>query len=109
MKAREIVIGSAAIVLFAGSSPALAQSSTGRQPIRQHITCGEFLRSDDLAKPEIVYWLAIRGAKGNGDTVVDADETDSMVPALVERCKDAPTALLSQQVKAEAERLRRKG
>jgi len=106
MNAHQIAIGSTAFVLFAGSSPALAQSGAGRQPIRQHMTCGEFLRSDELAKPEIVYWLAIRGAKDHGATLIDADTTDGMVPALVERCRDAPTTPLSQQLKAEAEKLR---
>jgi len=107
MNAGEIAVGSIAVLLFAGPSPALAQPGTGRAPVRQQMTCGEFLQSDDLAKPEIVYWLATRGGAGVGNAAIDADATDGMVPALVEYCKDAPTALLSQQVKAKAERLRR--
>jgi hypothetical protein len=49
------------------------------------MTCDEFLRSDDLAKPEIVYWLATQGRRAHEITVVEADVTDSMVPALVAR------------------------
>jgi acid stress chaperone HdeA len=104
----QITISSVAIALSFGSSPAIAQSSAARQPIRQHMTCSEFLRVDDLAKPEIVYWLATRSGGGTGAAVVDADTTDRMVPTLVERCKDAPNALLLQQLKAETEKLRRR-
>lgn len=58
--------------------------SVERRPIK-HMTCDEFLRSDDLAKPEIVYWLATQGRRAHEITVVEADVTDSMVPALVAR------------------------
>ncbi len=108
MKARQIVIGIAASVLIAGSSAAFAQSSGGRQPIRQQMTCGDFLRLDDLAKPEAVYWVATRGLKRNGGVPIDPDATDEMVPAIVERCKGAPTAPLVQHVSAETEKLRGK-
>jgi hypothetical protein len=99
--------GSVAFTLTVGSDGAFAQSSPGRKPIR-HMTCSDFVRIDDGVKPEIVYWLATRNEPKSGGIVIDVDATDSMVPALVERCKDAPTASLSQKVKAETERLGKK-
>jgi hypothetical protein len=72
------------------------------------MTCGDFLRINDDVKPEIVYWLATRGEPGNGGAVIGVDVTDSMVPALVERCKEAPTASLSQKVKAETDKVGKK-
>src|SRR5262245_54058702 len=104
MKSLWIAAASVAVMLTAGSDVASAQSSSSRKPIRQ-MTCGEFLRVDDNVKPEIVHWLAIRGEPRNSSMVVDVDATDSIVPAVVERCKDAPAASLSQTVRTEVKRL----
>ena len=106
MTACQIAVGSLAVMLVGGSLSPAAQAA--RQPIRDHMTCGEFLLADDETKPEIVYWLATRGLAGKAATIIDVDVTDSMVPTLVERCKEAPTTRLTQQMKAEAERLRRR-
>jgi acid stress chaperone HdeA len=106
MKARPILLsGSVAAALITGSIDALAQS--GRQPIRSQMTCQEFLRSDDAAKPEIVYWFATRSTLGASDAVIDVEATDRLVPVVVERCNGAPGSSLSRQVSAEATRLRR--
>ena len=106
MKTWQIAVGGLAIMLVTGSLVSSAQAA--RQPIRDHMTCSEFLLADDEAKPEIVYWLATRGLAGKPAAFVDVDVTDGMVPAVVERCKEAPTTRLAQQLKAETERLRRK-
>ena len=105
MKIHGVPIG-LAVTLLAGSSVAFAEPSSSRQPMRPQMSCSDFLSLEDQAKPEIVYYLATRGRTGG--PVLDVDTTDGMVPAIVERCKDAPTTSLSLQVKAETKRLERK-
>ena len=108
MSDRRIVLtGGLAASLIAGLGLALAQASPSRQPIRPQMTCREFLRSDDGAKPEIVYWFATRSTLGASDAVIDVEATDRLVPILVDRCNAAPGSSLSRQVDAEASRLRR--
>src|SRR5262245_17150228 len=96
--------GSVAVTLTVGPDLGFAQSRPSRKPIRQ-MTCSDFVRIDDDVKPEIVYWLTMRHGPRTPVGVIDVDATDSMVPALVERCKSAPTASLAQKVKAETEKL----
>jgi acid stress chaperone HdeA len=108
MKARQIALSVAAAALLTGSALASADSSSTRKPLRQ-MTCSDFLLLDDAGKPEIVYWAATRGRDGRaGGAVIDVDATDSMVPALVEQCKEAPTAPFWQKVRAEAGKLGKK-
>ena len=108
MKALWIAAAVSMVVpLTAGSDVAFAQSSPHRKPIGQ-MTCGDFLRVQDDVKPEIVFWLATRDEARNGGIVTSVDDTDSMVPVIVERCANAPMASLTQTVKAETERLRRR-
>jgi hypothetical protein len=108
MKLRSIVLGSSlAAALLAAPPDAAALSGSGRQPIRPHMTCQEFLRSDDAVKPEIVYWFATRPTRGASDAVIDVEATDRLVPVVIERCNDAPDSSLSRHVNAEATRLRR--
>ena len=104
MKIQWVPIG-LAVTLLAGSSVAFAEPRSSRQAMRPQMSCSDFLRLEDQAKPEIVYYLATRGERRN---VLDIDATDGMVPAIVERCKEAPTTPLSLQVKAETERLEKK-
>jgi hypothetical protein len=87
---------------------AFADARPARQPIRPQMTCGDFLRFDDEAKPEVVYWFASKAESRNADVVVDVDATDRLVPTLVERCQAAPAAPLAQQVSAEANRFRKR-
>ena len=95
-------------MLVPGAVVALTPFSPGRQPIRPQMTCHEFLQSDDGTKPEIVYWFATRQTLGASDAVIDVEATDGLVPILVDRCNAAPASLLSRQVDAEANRLRRR-
>ena len=103
-----VPIAGLAVTLLAGSSAAFAEESRSRQPMRPQMSCSDFLRLEDQAKPEIVYYLATRDELRNGRPVLDIDATDGMVPGIVERCKDAPTTSLSLQVKAESKRLEKK-
>jgi hypothetical protein len=107
MKGHWISIGGLAITLLAGSSIALAEPSLSRQSMRAQMSCRDFLRLEDQAKPEIVFFLATRGEPRNSP-LLDVEVTDTLVPAIVERCKDAPTTSLLFQVRAETKRLERK-
>ena len=108
MKVRWTSIAGLAVTLLAVSSVALAEPSASRQSMRPQMSCRDFLHLEDQAKPEIVYYLATRDEQRNGGHVLDLDTTDAMVPAIVERCKGAPTASLSLQVKAETRRHEKK-
>jgi len=104
MRALRIVAGIVAVVLVVGCSIASAESEPTRVPIRLIATCGDFLRTHDDAKPEIVYWLATRGDGGNSGPLIGVEATDRMVPVLVERCKAAPAAPFAKTVRAQAEK-----
>ena len=103
MRSLRIAVGAVGIVLV-GFGIVSAQSGPSRVPVRLIATCGDFLRVDDDAKPEVVYWLATRGGAGNSGTLIGVEATDRMVPVLVERCKAAPTAPFAKTVKAQAEK-----
>src|SRR5262249_26960909 len=90
------ILGGLAVAVFGVVANAGADSSSGRQRVSQQMTCGDFLRFDDDAKPEGIHWFARQA-----DGMIDGDVTDRMVAPLVERCKAAPAARLASQVRAE--------
>jgi acid stress chaperone HdeA len=99
MKVRHAAIGVVAAVLMTGSALVLAEASTPRKPIRA-MTCHDFLLIEDAAKPEIVYWVATYGQPQS--TVIDVDDTDKIVPVVVEACRQAPNESFWQKVRAKA-------
>ena len=102
MKVRHAAIGVVATVLMTGSALALAEASTPRKPIRA-MTCHDFLLIEDAAKPEIVYWVATSGERGKPQsTVIDVDDSDKIVPVVVEACRQAPNESFWQKVRAKA-------
>jgi acid stress chaperone HdeA len=108
MNVRPVAVAVAVALLMTQSALAFAQSIPARKPVRQ-MTCGDFLRVDDAAKPEIVYWAATRDRRGGHvNAAIDVDATDRIVPVLVEKCRDVPKASFWQTVKAEAGRLGKK-
>ena len=97
MKVRHAAVGVVAAVLMTGSALVLAEGTTPRKPIRA-MTCRDFLLVEDAVKPEIVYWVATFGKSGKPQsTVVDVDDTDRIVPVVVE-------AYTERVVPAEGER-----
>jgi len=102
--ALRMALGSVAFVLIVGCTFVSAQSTSSRTPIRLITTCGDFLRTDDDAKPEIVYWLTTRSGRGNPAGAMGVEATVRMVPVLIERCKETPVASLAQTVRAQAEK-----
>jgi acid stress chaperone HdeA len=102
MKVRHAAVGVVAAVLMTGSVLVLAEASTPRKPIRA-MTCHDFLLIADAAKPEIVYWVATYGEAGKPQsTVIDVDDTDRIVPVVVDACRQAPNESLWQKVRAKA-------
>jgi len=99
MKIRHVAVGVAAAVLMTGSALALAEASSPRKPLRT-MTCYDFLLTEDVVKPEIVYWAATKSKPETA--VIDVDDTDKIVPVLVEACKQAPNESFWQKVRAEA-------
>jgi acid stress chaperone HdeA len=101
MKVRHAAVGVVAAVLMTGSALALAEATTTRKPIRA-MTCRDFLLVEDAVKPEIVYWVATFGKSGKPQsTVVDVDDTDRIVPVIVEACRQAPNESFWQKVRVE--------
>ena len=57
------------------------------------LSCEDFVALDDFVKPKVIYWA--EGFTANGkpiDSVVDVDNTDKLVPVLVQECKQTPKA-----------------
>jgi acid stress chaperone HdeA len=105
MKIRHVAVGVATAVLMTGPALALAEARMPRKPLGA-MTCHDFLLIEDAAKPEIVYWAATYDKGGKPErTVVDVDDTDKIVPVLVEVCKQAPSESFWQKVRAEARKV----
>ena len=103
MKTRQVAVALAVLITAAGAS--VAAASWARKPIRS-ITCRDFLLADDEAKPEIVYWAVAFRKDGKPErALVDVDDTDRIVPEIVEACKQAPGESLWQTVRSRAVRL----
>jgi acid stress chaperone HdeA len=105
MKIRHTAVGVVGTVLMAGSALGLAEASTPRKPIRA-MTCHDFLLVEDAAKPEIVYWVATYGKPQSA--VTDVDDSDKIVPVVVEACRQSPSESFWQKVRAEASQKSRK-
>ena len=102
MKVRPTAVGIVAAVLMTGSALVLAEANTPRKPIRA-MTCHDFLLIEDAVKPEIVYWVATSGESGQPQSsVIDVDDTDRIVPVIVEACRQAPNESFWQKVRAKA-------
>ena len=108
MKVRPTAVGIVAAVLMTGSALVLAEANTPRKPIRA-MTCHDFLLIEDAVKPEIVYWVATSGESDQPQSaVIDVDDSDKIVPVVVEACRQSPSESFWQKVRAEASQKSRK-
>ena len=101
MSVSRVSAGLVAAILI--SNPALlpAAPTPARKPVLR-LTCTDFLGYEDAAKPVVVYWAAIHDRAGRlVIDSIDVDETDRIVPTVVEKCRTAPDNSLWQTVKAE--------
>jgi acid stress chaperone HdeA len=68
--------------------------------------CEDFITLDDAVKPKVIYWAEGLNRKGKPeDAVVDIDETDRLIPVLVEECTKAPKQSLWSKIKAEFKKI----
>ena len=70
-----------------------------------NMTCEDFIGLDAATQPKVVYWA--QGFNYGGkteDAIIDFDQNDSMVPALVRECLKNPKQLFISQVKAECKK-----
>jgi hypothetical protein len=98
-------LGAFAIVViltgFALSTPITAankKTSDTKKPTK--MTCEDFLGFDEVARPKLVYWANGYNWWGNQyDPYVDIEETDSLVPFLVQECTKTPKTAFLGKVK----------
>jgi|SRR5665213_1131646 len=65
------------------------------------MTCEEFLSYDEVTRPEIVFLSeGLKGKAKAKDTVVDVDRIHTLVPVLIEDCKNEPKASFWQKLKS---------
>jgi acid stress chaperone HdeA len=65
------------------------------------MTCEEFLSYDEVTRPELVFLSEGMQGKGKAkDTVVDVDRINTLVPVVIEDCKNAPKSSFWQKLKA---------
>jgi hypothetical protein len=63
------------------------------------MTCAEFVELENTTQPKVVYWAeGFNKDGGVADSVVDIEETDTLVPVLIKECKEAPKLTLWQKL-----------
>jgi len=108
MRIQRLAIGIVAAMVVTAPVLAAADARPGRKPLRK-MSCSDFLLMDDAAKPEIVYWAATYSQGGKpGSAFLDVDDSDRMVPSVIEKCKGAPAEPFWAMVKAEARKVEKK-
>jgi hypothetical protein len=69
-------------------------------PAPAKMKCSDYVVLDDVVKPKVVYWAEGFDKAGKAtDAVVDIDETDRLVPVLVQECKETPKLTLWERIK----------
>jgi acid stress chaperone HdeA len=67
MKLKRIATAVLAATLFASSTVAFAQSSSGKKAVEK-MTCEDFVGLEDSFKPDAVYWAIAYGEDGKPDS-----------------------------------------
>ncbi len=84
-------------VLLSGTmiAPVLAQTHKPSE-----MTCEEYVALDEVVQPKVVYWSEGFNKKGEPtDAVVDVQETDRLVPVLVDECMKTPKTSFWEKLK----------
>jgi len=82
------------------ATPVAAKLTKTIKPME--LTCEEFLSFDEVTRPQIVYWSEGLNGKGKPETaVIDVDQTNSLVPVLVEDCRKEPHTSYWTKLKQE--------
>jgi acid stress chaperone HdeA len=108
MKLKRIATAVLATTLFASSTVAFAQSSSGKKAVEK-MTCEDFVGLQDSFKPDAVYWAIAYGEDGKPESAgVNVEGIEQIVPVVIEACQKAPKESFWQKVKAEFTKLRQK-
>ena len=106
MKLRRIATAVLATTLFASSTVAFGQSSSGKKALEK-MTCEDFVVLEDSFKPHAVYWAIAYGEDGKPESAgVNVEGIEQIVPVVIEACQKVPKESFWQKVKAEFTKLR---
>jgi acid stress chaperone HdeA len=82
------------------TATAAAKSTKSIKPMQ--LTCEEFLSYDEVTRPQIVFWSEGMNGKGKPNSgVIDVERTNSLVPVLVEDCRQEPKTSYWTKMKEE--------
>jgi len=108
MDLKRIATAVVATTLFASSTVAFGQSSSGKKALEK-MTCEEFVGLEDSFKPDAVYWAIAYGEDGKPESAgVSVEGIQQIIPVVIEACQKTPKESFWQKVKAEFTKLRQK-
>ena len=108
MDLKHIASAVVATTLFASSTVAFAQSSSGKKAVEK-MTCEDFVGLEDSFKPDAVYWAIAYGEDGKPESAgVSVEGIEQVVPVVIEACQKAPKESFWQKVKATFTKLPQK-
>ena len=108
MKLKRIATAVVATMLFASSTVAFGQSSSGKKALEK-MTCEDFVVLEDSFKPDAVYWAIAYGEDGKPESAgVSVEGIQQIIPVVIEACQKTPKESFWQKVKAEFTKLRQK-
>ena len=108
MKLKRIATAVLATTLFASSTVAFAQSSSGKKAVEK-MTCEDFVGLDESFKPDAVYWAVAYGEDGKPEGAgVSVEGIQQIIPVVIEACHQTPKESFWQKVKTEFTKLRQK-
>jgi len=108
MDLKRIATAVVATTLFASSTVAFGQSSSGKKALEK-MTCEEFVGLEDSFKPDAVYWAIAYGEDGKPESAgVSVEGMERLVPIVIEACQKTPKVSFWQKVKGEFSKLRQK-
>jgi acid stress chaperone HdeA len=85
-------------------APAAAKSTKTIKPL--DLTCAEFLSYDEVTRPQIVYWSEALNGKGKPESAtIDLDRIKSLIPVLVEDCRQTSGASYWTKMKQEFKKI----
>ena len=108
MKLKRIATAVLATTLFASSTVAFAQSSSGKKAVEK-LACEDFVGLEDSFKPDAVYWAVAYGEDGKPESAgVNVEGIQQIIPVVIEACQKTPKESFWQKVKTEFTKLRQK-
>jgi acid stress chaperone HdeA len=91
-----------------GATAMMAKTNDTAMPVKTtkavrptKMTCEEFLSYDEVTRPQIIFLS--EGLQGKGkakDPVVDVDRINTLIPVVIEDCKDEPKSSFWRKLKA---------